>query len=87
MDACRIAVSAVLLPPTGAALLAELLIALPDEALHGKPNTPGSRRDLGAAVVQLVRTHQQELDLNQQLAAANDQLHGVNQGLLTTQGQ
>jgi PAS domain S-box-containing protein len=43
-----------------------------------------SQLDPGAAVVQLMRTHQQEQALNHQLAAANDQLHDTNQGLLTT---
>ena len=76
--------SATLLPPRGASLPAELLLLPPDDALPGAASSPESLQDLGAAVVELVRTHQQEQDLNHRLAAANDQLHDANQGLLTT---
>ena len=72
------------LPLAGVALPAELLVVPPDDALPATPISPESLQDLGAAVVQLVRTHQQEQDLNHQLTAANDQLHDANQGLLTT---
>ena len=45
---------------------------------------PVNQRINGDNAAQLVRTHQQEQDLNHQLVVANDQLHGVNQGLLKT---
>ena len=86
--------SAVIFLPTGVPLPAELLLAPSDDTVPATPIPPESLQDLGAAVVQLVRTHQQEQDLNHQITAANDQLHDANQGLpttkvalLTTQGQ